>query len=172
MYILIVTGSPRKESVSSEIGKWIQDNFHLKHFDLAKEQLPIFDDTQETNDLPEVKKFISQMKCADAYIIVTPEYHGGMSGALKNAIDFMNYRIIEDKPVLPIAVAGGGKGGINALNNLRTVLRALYADVVPKQMIIDANTFYDKGVKDKLIRLINEFLQKKCEVSSREVMGL
>lgn len=36
-----------------------------------------------------------------------------------------------------MAVAGGGKGGINALNNMRTVMRGVYANVIPKQLVVD-----------------------------------
>lgn len=36
-----------------------------------------------------------------------------------------------------IAAAGGGKGGMNALANMRTVMRGVYANVIPKQLVLD-----------------------------------
>ncbi len=36
-----------------------------------------------------------------------------------------------------MAAAGGGKGGMNALANMRTVMRGVYANVIPKQLVLD-----------------------------------
>lgn len=39
-----------------------------------------------------------------------------------------------------MAAAGGGKGGINALTNMRTVMRGLYANAIPRQLVLDPVT--------------------------------
>ena len=56
-------------------------------------------------------------------MLCTPEYHNAMSGALKNSLDYLSSSEFVHKPVALLAVAGGGKGGINALNSMRTVAR-------------------------------------------------
>ena len=35
------------------------------------------------------------------------------------------------------ACAGGGKGGMNALANMRIVARGVYANVITKQLVLD-----------------------------------
>jgi azobenzene reductase len=40
-----------------------------------------------------------------------------------------------------MAAAGGGKGGINTLNNRRVVARGLYANVISKQVVLDPICF-------------------------------
>jgi azobenzene reductase len=42
-------------------------------------------------------------------------------------------------------MAGGGKGGINCLNNMRTVMRGVYANAIPRQLVLDPSVFdYDR----------------------------
>lgn len=64
-----------------------------------------------------------------------------MSGALKNALDFLGSDEFEHKTVALIAVGGGGKGGMNALNNMRIVMRGVYANVIPRQLVLDPPCF-------------------------------
>lgn len=83
-----------------------------------------------------------------------------MSGALKNAIDFLSNEQFKYKPVALLAVAGGGKGGINALTNMRTVMRGVYANVIPKQLVLDpVHIDYD-----------NAAVTEEMEVSIKELM--
>jgi azobenzene reductase len=67
--------------------------------------------------------------------------YNAMSGALKNALDFLGSDEFEHKPVALIAVGGGGKGGMNALNNMRIVMRGVYANAIPRQLVLDPSCF-------------------------------
>jgi NAD(P)H-dependent FMN reductase len=73
---------------------------------------------------------------AHGIILGTPEYHGGISGVLKNAMDLMGFAQFEGKMLGLIGVSGGKLGAINALNSLRTIGRALHAWVLPDQVSI------------------------------------
>lgn len=61
-----------------------------------------------------------------------------------------------------LAVAGGGKGGINALNNMRTVMRGVYANVIPKQLVLDPvhidieNAAVTENIKVSIKELVEE----------------
>ncbi|MBU9713932.1 NADPH-dependent FMN reductase [Evansella tamaricis] len=160
MSIVVISGSPRKDGVSGQIGHWISDTFYTDHINLSATNIPLFDGAEQTKLHPEVTEFLAKLKKGTGYIIISPEYHGGMSGALKNALDFTNASFFEEKHVLLLSVAGGGKGGINALNNMRTVFRALYAEVIAKQKVIDGNSFSHPETKRELSILINQFLEK------------
>jgi NAD(P)H-dependent FMN reductase len=76
------------------------------------------------------------MQEADGVILGSPEYHGGMSGVLKNAIDLMGFSEFEGKMIGLVGVSGGSMGATNALISLRNVGRALHAWVVPEQASI------------------------------------
>ena len=89
---------------------------------------------------------------AQGIILGTPEYHGGVSGVLKNMLDLMGFNEFGSKMLGLIGVSGGRMGAVNALNSLRTVGRALHAWVLPDQVSIpEAWKLFDEGgnLKDR-----------------------
>jgi azobenzene reductase len=145
MNIVMINGSPRKEGRTGKLTASLSKKYDIKTIDLSQLVLPIYNGQENQNELANVKILRTQLENADAIIAATPEYHGGMSGALKNAFDFLGSKHFKDKPVALMAVSGGGKGGINALNNMRIVLRALYANVLSKQLVLDPSDFVSGG---------------------------
>jgi FMN reductase len=53
--------------------------------DLRQLNLPFCDGTQDYEDYPDVALLRQTVQDADGLILVTPEYHGSVSGVLKNA---------------------------------------------------------------------------------------
>ena len=66
-------------------------------------------------------------------------YHGGFSGVLKNALDFMGFEQFEGRVVGLVGVAGGRAGAISALSGLRNIGRGLHAWVVPEEVSISSS---------------------------------
>ena len=87
------------------------------------------------------------MKRADGLILGTPEYHGGLSGVLKNALDLMSFDEFEGKMIGLVGVSGGRMGAHDALNTLRNVGRALHSWVIPEQASVPEawKVFTDDG---------------------------
>lgn len=79
-----------------------------------------------------VKRLRAEVQNANGIVLGTPEYHGSYSGVLKNALDLLGFDEFEGKVVGLVGVSGGAMGGLQALNDLQTVLRALHAWVVPE----------------------------------------
>jgi NAD(P)H-dependent FMN reductase len=80
---------------------------------------------------------------ADGVILATPNYHGTLSGVLKNALDLMSMREFEGKVVALVGVSGGRMGGMSTLNTLRAIGRTLHAWVVPwEAWVYDAATAF------------------------------
>lgn len=67
------------------------------------------------------------MRNAQGMIIGSPEYHGGISGALKNAIDWMGFDVFEDKLIGLVCTSGEPMGAVNTLGSLRMIARAVHA---------------------------------------------
>jgi len=143
MNLVVVNGSPRKYGRTRIVAKYIVERYGAVLFDVSEDILPLYNGEEGQMELPLVKKICQLMKEADGIIFCSPEYHNAMSGALKNALDFLGSDECADKPVALIAVAGGGKGGINALNNMRTVMRGLYANAIPRQLVLDPSAFQE-----------------------------
>ncbi|OLO28691.1 FMN-dependent NADH-azoreductase [Priestia megaterium] len=163
MNILIINGSPRETGRTTQVTREIHKSYQSSFLDLSQLSLPIFTGEPHQYETEEVQELIEKTEKADGILLATPEYHGAMSGALKNAFDFLNSAYFAHKPVALLAVSGGGKGGINALNNLRTVTRALYANVLSKQLVLDPADIVEKGTlrknaADGIYELVNELI--------------
>ncbi|MFE0561153.1 NADPH-dependent FMN reductase [Priestia megaterium] len=163
MNILIINGSPRETGRTTQVTREIHKSYQSSFLDLSQLSLPIFTGEPHQYETEEVQELIEKIEKADGILLATPEYHGAMSGALKNAFDFLNSAYFAHKPVALLAVSGGGKGDINALNNLRTVTRALYANVLSKQLVLDPADIVEKGTlrknaADGIYELVNELI--------------
>jgi FMN reductase len=112
-----------------------------------------------------VQRLRSDVQRAQGIILGTPEYHGGMSGVIKNALDLMGFDQFGGKMLGLIGVSGGELGAVNALNSLRTIGRTLHAWVVPQQVIIPKawKIFNEDGSLD------DEALQERLKEVGREV---
>jgi FMN reductase len=105
--------------------------------DLKDYQLVFCDGKDDESTFPaDVFKLRREVGQADGIILGTPEYHGGFSGVLKNALDLMGFAEIKGKRVGLVGVSGGALGATHALDSLRAVGRALHAWVIPEQTSI------------------------------------
>ena len=109
---------------------------------------------------PDVLQLRQALKDSQGIILATPEYHGSLTGALKNMLDLMTIEDFETKIIGLVGVAGGNIGAINSLNTMKTICRNLHCWVLPQEVSIanSAQTFDDDGtVKDPAIeeRLLN-----------------
>ncbi|MBD1382261.1 NADPH-dependent FMN reductase [Metabacillus arenae] len=141
MKLVVVNGSPRKKGRTGIAARYISNLYNAELLDLSDHGLPLFTGEEDQSSIESVRHLKKLFKEADGVVLLSPEYHSGMSGALKNMLDFLNSEYFAHKPVGIIAVAGGGKGGINALTNMRTVMRGVYSNVIPKQLVLDPHCF-------------------------------
>ncbi|WIF98817.1 MULTISPECIES: NADPH-dependent FMN reductase [Pontibacillus] len=141
MNIVVINGTPRKYGRTRIAAKHIAERMDAHLVDLSTMNLPMFNGEKDQGDLAEVQLLQKTAMEADAFVWLSPEYHSGMSGALKNALDFLGGDHFRHKPTLLFSVAGGGKGGINSLNQMRTIGRGLYANVIPNQLVLDPHCF-------------------------------
>src|SRR5262249_11195140 len=84
----------------------------------------------------DVERFRGRLRAADGIILGTPEYHGSLSGVLKNALDLTGFAEWEGKMLGLVGVSGGRMGAHEALNTLRHIGRSLHAWVIPEQVSI------------------------------------
>lgn len=92
--------------------------------------MPIYD-TQCTERAAESVHLIEQIRNADGVLISSPGYHGGMSGLIKNAIDYLEDLSGDRRPYLDgravgcVAVAHGWQASVTTLHQLRHITHAL-----------------------------------------------
>jgi FMN reductase len=102
--------------------------------ELGRYKLIFCDGKREESLYPkDVLRLRKTVRRAAGIILGTPEYHGGYSGVLKNALDLMGFDEFEGKMLGLVGVSGGRLGAYGPMNSLREVGRALHAWVVPEQ---------------------------------------
>ncbi len=103
--------------------------------DLRDLDLPFCNGGEDYPGYPDVDRLREAVKQADGLLLATPEYHGGISGVLKNALDLMGFDELEAKVVAGISVLGGQPNS-NALNELRLIIRWVHGWMIPEQVAI------------------------------------
>ena len=128
--------------------------------ELRDYKLVFYGEVDKEDYPPDVFRLRKEIKESQGIILGTPEYHGSLSGALKNMLDLMSAEEFEGKIVGLVGVAGGHIGAINSLNTMRTIGRHLHCWVLPQDVSIadSEKTFNEDGtVTDPAIeqRLLN-----------------
>ncbi len=142
--------------------------------DLRQMNLPFCDGENEYPDYPDVARLQTAVKAADGLILATPEYHGSVSGVLKNALDLMSFEQLDNKVAGLISVLGG-QANSNALNDLRVIMRWVHAWVIPEQIAIPGawKAFSSEGkiLDEKLADRFDEFAQSLVD-NTRKLRGV
>jgi FMN reductase len=78
-----------------------------------------------------VRRYLAELAAADGVVLISPSYHGTLSGLLKNALDYVNELagerrpFLEGRPVGCVAVSSGEQGAASTVATLRTIGHAL-----------------------------------------------
>ncbi len=104
--------------------------------ELRDYQLPFCGQMAEDEYPPDVSRLRQELRDAHGIILGTPEYHGSLSGSLKNMLDLMGAEEFEGKIIGLVAVAGGHAGATNSLNTMRMIGRNLHSWVLPQEVSI------------------------------------
>ncbi len=142
--------------------------------DLRQMNLPFCDGGDDYSAYPDVEKLQKAVSGADGLILATPEYHGSVSGVLKNALDLMGFEELSGKVTGLISVLGGQPNS-NALNDLRIIMRWVHGWVIPEQIAIGQvwKAFSPEGklLDEKLSQRFDQFAQSLVD-STRKLRGV
>ncbi|URD49552.1 NADPH-dependent FMN reductase [Chroococcidiopsis sp. CCNUC1] len=177
--IVGIGGSLRKDSYSQlalEIAARRVEALgaEVEILDLRQMQLPFCHGGDEYPGYPDVERLQNTVQQADGLILATPEYHGSVSGVLKNALDLMSFDQLDSKVAGLISVLGGQPNS-NALNDLRLIMRWVHAWVIPEQIAIGQawKAFGADGklLDEKLSQRFDQFAQSLVE-NTRKLRGV
>lgn len=144
-------------------------------FDIRQLSLPMFDPS--ITDPPKSVLVLSDaMYYADGLIWSSPMYHGTISGSFKNALDWLQVlsnrepSYLTDKVVGLISTAGGVQG-LQAVNTMEFVVRALRGWAVPLVLPIaqawkafdDQRNPRDPNLAEQLRALGREVARGSCQ---------
>lgn len=142
MNIEIVSGSPRKESLTYRVALYLKQYIEnktphnvgiidVRDWDLLALQQEIYSSVERTPK--ELQPLAKRMFAADAFIMLSPEYNGSYTPALKNLFDHFPK---QHRKVFAIATASTGvMGGIRASQQLQLLINALFGIGSPYMLI-------------------------------------
>ncbi|KAM0208057.1 hypothetical protein ACHAQD_005344 [Fusarium lateritium] len=142
--IALITTSTRKSRVGPQITNLINEiitgdadatkNTKISLVDVADFNLPVFDEPIMPAMVPSKGSFTQPHSIAwsaeiskyDGYVFVIPEYNHGLSGATKNAIDFLYNELVGKGAMI---VSYGIFGGLQASTQLEGTLKGMKLNV-------------------------------------------
>ena len=130
--LLALSGSLRKSSYNTAALKALEllapSHIEISVGNIAK--LPLFNPDREEEKIPALGKLKSLLDEADGLIIASPEYAHGVSGPLKNALDWLVSG--SEFPVMPIMLINTSPRASHAQASLREILTTMSANVIHK----------------------------------------
>jgi FMN reductase len=137
--------------------------------DIRRLSLPMYDPADE-NPPHSVRRMCDAIYAADGLLWSSPMYNGTISGSFKNALDWLKLLGDRNPPYLTDKVVGlistaGGMQGLQAVNTMEFVVRALRGWAVPLVMPIGQawKAFNEQG------RAVDTQLAEQLHALGREV---
>lgn len=172
MRIAIISGSPRTASVTRRVALYLQgwlkkntsheiDLLEMKDWDVPPVQsVWVTPDKAPVALQPLAEKIFN----ADGYILVTPEYNGSYSPAMKNLLDHFPKR--HHQPFGIVTASPGAMGGMRASQQLLLLVPALFGIASPYMLITPAvdkkfspdGDLIDESFQNAVHNFITEFL--------------
>lgn len=149
--LLILAGSTRAQSFNRRLASVAAECARTEGaavtlLELSDYELPLYNGDLETRGVPEAVVRLKEIFYAHpACIICSPEYNGGLTGVLKNTIDWVSRPIAGDpawsnglkpfagKVVGIMSASPGALGGIRSLAQLDLLMTNLQCWVAPRR---------------------------------------
>lgn len=148
-----------------------QSGAEVEMFDIRLLDLPLYAPNKEA---PEAAvRMCESVHSAEGLIWSSPMYHGTVSGAFKNALDWLELLRDRDPPylkdkIIGLASTAGGVHGLQAVNTMEFVVRALRGFAVP--LVVPVAKVWQ--VFDKEGEPLDEAVEAQLESLGREVAGI
>jgi FMN reductase len=162
--VLGVAGSTRGQSYSTRALKIVLEHAkkqgaEVRLLELGKAALPLYNPNSEASK--EVEQAAEYVGWADAIVLATPDYHGSMSGGLKNFLDYF-YEEFAGK-LFGYIVASHEKG-LTVMEQMRTAVRQCYGWSMPYGISVGGEQDFAGST------ISNARLAKRVEMMSRDLV--
>ncbi|MBD0331645.1 MAG: NAD(P)H-dependent oxidoreductase [Chitinophagaceae bacterium] len=172
MRILIISGSARANSVTRRVATYLQNyleektHYDIDLIDLRKNNLPpvesVYTSLESTPD--RYKSLAENIFNANAFILVSPEYNGSYSPAMKNLLD--HFPKHNHKAFGIVTASPGAMGGMRAAMQLQQLIFGLFGIGSPHMLIIPAvdkkfdadGKLVDESFEKNIHNFVTEFI--------------
>jgi len=134
------------------------------HFwNLNEKPLPLVgeDGSWENKNVAEFQNKVTEV---NAYLLSSPEYHGCMSGVMKNQLDWVYSKHVGGKAFALMSTLGG-QSNSNTLNQMRIAVRWIHGWAIPEQIAVPniKTAFNEDGI------LNDEVLMERLEATMQSL---
>lgn len=175
MNIEIISASPRTKSVTfrlalflqkylSEISQHHVDIIDVRDWSFPLMQQEVFSDISHTPE--SLAPLAERIFDANAFIIVTPEYNGSYTAALKNLFDHFPRQ--QHKAFGIVTASSGSMGGMRATQQIQLLIHALFGIGSPFMLV----TPHVEKKFDVHGNLTDETFLRNVEIFTREFLWL
>jgi chromate reductase len=103
--------------------------------------LPLYNEDEDRADvLHSIEAFKTAIEATDGLVVISPEYNHGISGVLKNAVDWVSRpgydSVLKNKPVLVMSTSNSPLGGVRAQMQLRETFASTLSRVVARRQVV------------------------------------
>ncbi len=165
--ILGVAGSMRNDSYGTKILNIVLDiaskyDAETSLLDLRKANMPLFNPDLSIQSDINMQKATDQVNWADAFVLVSPDYHGSMSGSMKNFLDYY-WEEFAGKTFGYICTSH--EKGLTVMDQMRTTVRQCYGWSLPYGISVNGSEDFNEERE-----VINNLLNKRLKMLARDLV--
>ena len=168
--ILGVTGSLRENSNSTRVLSTLLEiaaskfSAEVRLLNLKETKLPFYSPNTSSDDMfyGNIKTISQAVEWADAFVLASPDYHGSMSGSMKNFLD----HFWEEFAGKTFGYLGTShEKGLTVMDQMRTAVRQCYGWSMPYGVSINSGQDLNSNGE-----IINAQLSKRLNMLARDLV--
>ena len=153
----------------------------MEIFELA--DIPLYNEDLEADKPAPVRALHDAVIDCDGLVVLSPEYNHGMSGVIKNAIDWVSRpgynSVLKDKPVMILTTSESPLGGARAQADLHKMFLSTLSRIALGREVSIGGTgkavvdgrLVDEGLLKRILALTDSLLREICLAQGRPSRG-
>jgi NAD(P)H-dependent FMN reductase len=167
MNVLGVASSMRESSYGTRTLRIVLDAVQkyeakTRLLDLRRVTMPMYNPDSYMPSDKEIQKVTNDVNWADAFVLVSPDYHGSMSGSIKN---FLDYYWEEFAGKIFGYICTSHEKGLTVLDQMRTAVRQCYGWSLPYSISVNGEEDFDEEGD-----VIDSKLDKRLKMVARDLV--
>ena len=165
--VLGVSSSMRERSIGTLTLKIVLDTVRkyevkIRLLELRRVKMPLFNPESSMQSNLNLQNVTEYANWADAFILVSPDYHGSISGSMKNFLDYY-WEEFAGKTFGYICTSH--KKGLTVMDQMRTAVRQCYGWSLPYGVSVNGGEDFNEAGE-----IVNSVLEKRLKMLARDLV--